>query len=51
MTGRSLGEVRSAIQRAIGTQHRDTSADVSVSRLCTIRIYVVGEVKEPEIRH
>jgi len=47
VSGRSLGEVQQAVQRAIATQYRDTSADVSVSRLRTIRIYVVGEVEEP----
>ncbi len=47
VSGRSLGEVQSAVQKAIGSQYRDTSADVSVSRLRTIRIYVVGEVEEP----
>ncbi len=47
VSGRSLGEVQQAVQNAIGTQYRDTSADVSVSRLRTIRIYVVGEVEEP----
>jgi protein involved in polysaccharide export with SLBB domain len=47
VSGRSLGEVQQAVQKAIGTQYRDTSADVSVSRLRTIRVYVVGEVEEP----
>jgi polysaccharide export outer membrane protein len=47
VSGRSLGEVQQAVQRAIGAQYRDTSTDVSVSRLRTIRIYVVGEVEEP----
>ncbi|MGB2676258.1 MAG: SLBB domain-containing protein [Candidatus Acidiferrum sp.] len=47
VSGRSLGEVQQAVQQAIGTQYRDTSADVSVSRLRTVRIYVVGEVEEP----
>jgi len=47
VSGRSLGEVQLAVQKAIGTQYRDTSADVSVSRLRTIRVYVVGEVEEP----
>jgi len=47
VSGRSLGEVQQAVQRAISTQYRDTSSDVSVSRLRTIRIYVVGEVEEP----
>jgi protein involved in polysaccharide export with SLBB domain len=47
VSGRSLGEVQQAVQKAIGTQYRDTSAEVSVSRLRTIRVYVVGEVDEP----
>ena len=32
---------------ACATQFRDVSADVSLSRLRTIRVYVVGEVAEP----
>jgi protein involved in polysaccharide export with SLBB domain len=47
VSGRSLGEVQQAVQAAIGTEYRDTSADVSVSRLRTVRVYVVGEVEEP----
>jgi polysaccharide biosynthesis/export protein len=47
VSGKSLGEVQTAVQKAIGTEYRDTSADVSVSRLRTIRVYVVGEVEEP----
>lgn len=47
VSGRSLGDVQQAVQKAISTQYRDTSTDVSVSRLRTIRIYVVGEVEEP----
>lgn len=47
VSGRSLGEVQMAIQKAVGTEFRDTSADVSVYRLRTIRVYVVGEVEEP----
>jgi protein involved in polysaccharide export with SLBB domain len=47
VSGKSLGDVQMAVQKAIGTEFRDTSADVSVSRLRTIRVYVVGEVEEP----
>ena len=47
VSGRTLGEVQQAVQRAITTQYRGTSADVSVGKLRTIRIYVVGEVEEP----
>jgi protein involved in polysaccharide export with SLBB domain len=47
VSGRSLGEVQQAVQKAITTQYRDTSADVSVAKLRTVRVYVVGEVEEP----
>jgi polysaccharide biosynthesis/export protein len=47
VSGRSLGDVQQAVQRAISTQFRDTSADVSVSKLRTVRVYIVGEVEEP----
>src|SRR5579863_8611426 len=46
VSGRSLGEVQQAVQRAVSTQYRDTSTEVSVSRLRTIRVYIVGEVVE-----
>jgi len=47
VSGRSLGDVQQAVQKAIATQYRDTSADVSVAKLRTVRVYVVGEVEEP----
>ena len=47
VSGHSLGEVQQAVQRAVVGQFHDTSADVSVSRLRTIRVYIVGEVAEP----
>ena len=47
ISGRTLGEVQQMVQRVLATQYRDTSADVSVSRLRTVRVYVVGEVGEP----
>lgn len=47
VSGHSLDEVQQTVQKAIGTQYRETSADVSVSRLRTIRVYVVGEVEQP----
>jgi polysaccharide export outer membrane protein len=46
VSGKSLGEVQLAVQRVLRSQFRDVSADVSVSRLRTIRIYIVGEVAE-----
>ncbi len=47
VSGKTLEEVQQLVQRALSSQFRDTSADVSVSRLRTVRVYVVGEVAEP----
>jgi protein involved in polysaccharide export with SLBB domain len=47
VSGRTLAEVQGAVQQVLRTQFRDTSADVSLSRLRTIRVYVVGDVAEP----
>jgi Periplasmic protein involved in polysaccharide export len=47
VSGRTLGDVQQLVQRTLATQYRETSAEVSVSRLRTIRVYVVGEVGEP----
>lgn len=47
VSGRTLGDVQQLVQRTLATQYRDTSAEVSVSRLRTVRVYVVGEVSEP----
>jgi protein involved in polysaccharide export with SLBB domain len=47
VSGRTLGDVQQLVQRTLGTQYRDTSAEVSVTRLRTVRVYVVGEVNEP----
>jgi protein involved in polysaccharide export with SLBB domain len=47
VSGRTLGEVQESVQQVLRTQFRDVSADVSLSRLRTIRVYVVGEVVDP----
>jgi protein involved in polysaccharide export with SLBB domain len=47
VSGKSLGDVQLAVQRALRTQFTDVSADVSLSRLRTVRVYVVGDVAEP----
>ncbi len=47
VSGRTLGEVQESVQTLLRTQFRNVSADVSLSRLRTIRVYVVGEVAEP----
>jgi protein involved in polysaccharide export with SLBB domain len=45
--GRNLGEAQQAVQQVLRTQYRDISADVSLSKLRTVRVYVVGDVAEP----
>ena len=47
VSGRNLGDVQQMVQKALASQYRGTSADVSVAKLRTVRVYVVGEVGEP----
>jgi polysaccharide biosynthesis/export protein len=47
VSGRTLGDVQQDVQRVLRTQFRDVSADVSLQRLRTVRVYVVGDVASP----
>ncbi len=47
VAGKSLADVQQTVQRILRTQFRDISADVSLARLRTIRVYVVGDVVRP----
>jgi protein involved in polysaccharide export with SLBB domain len=47
VSGRTLGDVQVEVQHVMRTQFRDVSADVSLQRLRTVRIYVVGDVASP----
>jgi polysaccharide biosynthesis/export protein len=47
VSGKSLADVQQNLQQVLRTQFRDVSADVSLSRLRTIRTYVVGDVANP----
>ena len=47
VSGKALGEVQSAVQTALRSQFRNISADVSLARLRTVRVYIVGEVENP----
>ena len=47
VSGRAMGDVQQTVQQLMRTQFRDVSVDVSLSRLRTVRVYVVGEVSEP----
>jgi protein involved in polysaccharide export with SLBB domain len=47
VSGKNLGDVQLEVQHAMRSVFRDVSADVTISKLRTVRIYVVGEVAEP----
>ena len=47
VAGKSLAEVQESVQKVLRTEFRDVSADVSLARLRTIRVYVVGDVLRP----
>jgi protein involved in polysaccharide export with SLBB domain len=47
VSGRNLGEVQQDVQRALRGAFREVSADISLSRVRTVRVYVVGDVAEP----
>src|ERR1700723_2471972 len=47
VSGKSLAEVQQNLQQILRTQFRDVSAEVSLARLRTIRVYEVGDVANP----
>ena len=47
VAGRSLGDVQRLVQSALRSQFRDVEADVSLARLRSVRVYVVGDVERP----
>ena len=47
VSGKSLAPVQQNLQQILRTQFRDVSADVSLARLRTIRVYEVGDVTNP----
>ena len=47
VSGRSLGDVQHLVQNVLRTQFRDIQADVSLARVRTVRVYVVGDVERP----
>jgi len=47
ISGKTLADAQETIQHELRTQFRDISASVSLSRLRTIRVYVVGDVANP----
>jgi protein involved in polysaccharide export with SLBB domain len=47
VSGKSLATLQQSLQQILRTQFRDVSADVSLARLRTIRVYEVGDVAKP----
>ena len=47
VSGHTLGEVQQTVQKVLRANFRDVSADVSLSRLRSVRVYVVGDVAQP----
>lgn len=47
VNGRSLGAVQQLLQNVLRGEFRDVHADVSLARLRTVRVYVVGDVVRP----
>jgi protein involved in polysaccharide export with SLBB domain len=47
VSGRSLGDVQHLVQTVLRGQFRGVEADVSLSRIRTVRVYVTGDVERP----
>lgn len=47
VAGLTIEEAQKTIQAALVTQFRDANVEVSVSRLRSVRVYVVGDVQRP----
>ncbi len=47
VSGKSLAQLQESLQQTLRTQFRSVSADVSLSKLRTIRVYEVGDVASP----
>jgi protein involved in polysaccharide export with SLBB domain len=47
VSGKSLADVHESLQQLLRTEFRHVSADVSLARLRTIRVYEVGDIANP----
>ncbi|PYY15806.1 MAG: hypothetical protein DMG60_16630 [Acidobacteria bacterium] len=47
VAGKTLGEVQQTVQKQLRNQFRDVQTDISLARLRTVRVYVVGDVAKP----
>jgi protein involved in polysaccharide export with SLBB domain len=47
VAGKNIVEAQSTIEQALNTQFHDVKVDLSLARLRTVRVYVVGDVERP----
>lgn len=47
IAGKSLGDAQQMVQRILRSQYRDVQVDLSLARVRTVRVYVVGDVERP----
>ena len=47
LAGHTLQEAKGTVERAMNTQFRNVRVDLSLGRLRTVRVYVVGDVAHP----
>ena len=47
INGMTIAEAQNAIQKALSTQFQNEHVEISLGRLRTVRIYVVGDVQRP----
>ena len=47
VSGKTLAAVQESVQQVLRTQFRGVSADVSLSRLRSVRVYAVGDITNP----
>jgi protein involved in polysaccharide export with SLBB domain len=47
VAGKNLTQAQEIIEKTLATQFRNTKADLSLTRLRSIRVYVVGDVQRP----
>ncbi len=47
VAGKTLGEVQQIVQKQLRNEFRDVQTDISLARVRTVRVYVVGDVANP----
>jgi protein involved in polysaccharide export with SLBB domain len=47
VSGRTLGDAQQMIQKLLSRQFKDITVDVTLGKLRSVRVYVVGDVKNP----